>query len=209
MSDIEESFSLSTDTLIKMVDKYEAPLFLYDGDKIKSQFLKLTDAVKIKNLKINYACKALTNPSILKLIKSLGGGLDAVSIGEVLLGLESGFSKEEIMYTPNCVSLEEIEEVRNLGVKVNIDNLELLSLLGEKYPGIELGIRINPHLVAGGNSKIQVGHIDSKFGISIHLIEEAKEVISKHNIRLQGIHMHTGSDILNMEVFLKIRGHII
>src|SRR5690606_26311170 len=62
-------------------------------------------------------------------------------------------------------------------------------------------IRINPHVMAGGNSKISVGHIDSKFGISIHQMPLVHRIIENQKIQVEGIHMHTGSDILDVEVF--------
>ena len=189
-------------SIMDITKEYGLPVYVYDGEKIKEQYHRLYSAIAVKKLTLNYACKALSNPNILKLIQSLGAGLDAVSLEEVKLGLNSGFDPADIMYTPNGVNLAEIEEVIALDVKINIDNLEMLEVLGSKYPGIALGIRINPHLVAGGNAKIQVGHIDSKFGISIHLMHRAKEIIKRYRIQLQGIHMHTGSDILDIEVFL-------
>jgi diaminopimelate decarboxylase len=62
---------------------------------------------------------------------------------------------------------EEIEEV-SYGVQINIDNLSILEQFGTKYPNVPVCIRINPHVMAGGNANISVGHIDSKFGISVH-----------------------------------------
>ena len=76
-------------------------------------------------------------------------------------------SLKKIIYTPNGVSIEEIKEVSKMGVKINIDNLNTLEQFGNIHPDIPVCIRINPHVMAGGNSKISVGHIDSKFGISI------------------------------------------
>src|SRR5690606_12247654 len=64
-------------------------------------------------------------------------------------------------------------------------------------------IRINPHIMAGGNAKISVGHIQSKFGISIQHLPEILEVIKKHEIKVVGLHIHTGSDILDAEIFLR------
>src|SRR5690606_32041017 len=105
----------------------------------------------------------LTNISVLKLLKKKGSGLDTVSIQEVLLGLEAGFSPDDIMFTPNGVSLEEIEEAVQLGVHINIDNLSILEQFGAKHPTIPVCIRINPHVMARGNGKILMGHNESKF----------------------------------------------
>jgi diaminopimelate decarboxylase len=146
--------------------------------------------------------KALSNVSILKLMRKLGAGLDTVSIQEVKLGLHAGFAPEQIIFTPNGVSMEEIEEAASLGVQLNIDNLSILEQFGSKHPQVPVCIRINLHVMAGGNSNISVGHIDSKFGISIHQIPHILRIVENTKMHINGIHMHTGSDILDIDVFL-------
>ena len=189
--------------LIKIAAEFESPVYVYDAEKIVSQYHRLTNAFgKIKQLRINYAVKALSNISILKLFKSLGSGLDTVSIQEVRLGLKAGFDPSMIIYTPNGVSLEEIEDASKLGVQINIDNLSILEQFGTRHPKVPVCIRINPHVMAGGNSNISVGHIDSKFGISIHQIPHLLRIVENTGMNINGIHMHTGSDILDIEVFL-------
>ncbi len=189
--------------LLNITREYGDPLYVYDADKIRSQFNRLTQAFSgVSSLKLNYAAKALTNISILRLMNSLGSGLDTVSIQEVRLGIMAGFKPEDIIYTPNGVSLEEIEEAAALGVQINIDNLSVLEQFGHKHPDIPVCIRINPHVMAGGNNNISVGHIDSKFGISIHQIPHLLRIVELTKMRINGIHMHTGSDILDIEVFL-------
>ncbi len=189
--------------LAAIANKHEGPLYVYDGEKIKKQYNRLTTAFnKVEKLRINYACKALSNLSILSLLRSLGSGLDTVSIQEVQLGINSGFDPKDIIFTPNGVSMEEIEKVAALGVKINIDNLSILEQFGTKHPNIPVCIRINPHVMAGGNSNISVGHIDSKFGISIHQIPHVMRIVENTQMKINGVHMHTGSDILDIEVFL-------
>lgn len=189
--------------LLNIAEEYGDPVYVYDAEKIISQFKRLTNAFnKVKKLKLNYAAKALSNLTILRLMNSMGSGLDTVSIQEVKLGLLAGFKPEAIIYTPNGVSLEEIEEAAALGVRINIDNLSILEQFGSKHPDIPVCIRINPHVMAGGNSKISVGHIDSKFGISIHQIPHLLRIVDLTKMTINGIHMHTGSDILDIDVFL-------
>lgn len=195
--------TMETTTLLSIAEEYGSPVYVYDAQKIISQYERLTSAFKkVKHLRINYAVKALSNISVLKLFKQLGGGLDTVSIQEVQLGLLAGFSPKQIIYTPNGVSLEEIEEVAQLGVQINIDNLSILEQFGTKHPNIPVCVRINPHVMAGGNSNISVGHIDSKFGISIHQIPLILRIVENTKMHINGIHMHTGSDILDIDVFL-------
>ncbi len=190
--------------LLALASTYGSPLYVYDTDKIESQYNRLTDAFStVKNLKLNYAVKALSNINILKFFKNIGAGLDTVSIQEVQLGLTTGIDPKKIIFTPNGVSLIEIEKVAKLGVQINIDNLSILELFGQKHPEIPVCIRINPHIMAGGNSKISVGHIDSKFGISIHQVPHIKRVVENTGMNINGIHMHTGSDILDIDTFLR------
>ncbi len=190
-------------TLLEIAKEYGSPVYVYDAHKMEAQYNRLTAAFSnVSKLKINYAAKALTNISVLKFINKLGAGLDTVSIQEVRLGLHAGFKPESIIYTPNGVSLEEIEEVAKLGVQINIDNLSILEQFGTKHPNTPVCIRINPHIMAGGNTNISVGHIDSKFGISIHQTPLLLRIVKNTKMTINGIHMHTGSDILDIDVFL-------
>ena len=190
-------------TLLQIAKDFGSPVYVYDAEKIKIQYKRLTSAFsKVKQLKLNYAVKALSNISVLKLFNQLGSGLDTVSIQEVQLGLKAGFKPEQIIFTPNGVSLAEIQKAAKLGVQINIDNLSVLEQFGTKHPKVPVCIRINPHVMAGGNTNISVGHIDSKFGISIHQIPHLLRIVENTKMNINGIHMHTGSDILDIDVFL-------
>ncbi len=194
---------MKTSDLLYLADNFATPLYVYDANKIQFQYNKLKNAFsKIEYLRINYAVKALSNIAVLQFFKKMGANIDTVSIQEVLLGLHAGFEPHEIIFTPNGVSLEEIEEVALMGVQINIDNLSILEQFGTKHPSIPVCIRINPHVMAGGNQNISVGHIDSKFGISIYQIPHVLRIVENTKMTINGIHMHTGSDILDIEVFL-------
>ena len=189
--------------LLEIVNTHGAPVYVYDADVIMKQYKRLTGAFdSVKKLRINYAAKALTNLSILRLMNKMGTGLDTVSIQEVKLGLKAGFKPERIIFTPNGVSLEELEAAAALGVQINIDNLSILEQFGSKHPNVPVCIRINPHVMAGGNTNISVGHIDSKFGISIHQIPHLLRIVELTKMNINGIHMHTGSDILDIDVVI-------
>ncbi|MEZ7992577.1 MAG: diaminopimelate decarboxylase [Flavobacteriaceae bacterium] len=195
---------MDREKLLQLAEKYDSPLYVYDTAIITSQYKRIMDAFKsVQNIQLNYAVKALSNINILKYFKKLEAGLDTVSIQEVKLGLTAGVSPGKIIYTPNGVSLKEIENVAKKGVQINIDNLSILELFGQKHPEIPVCIRINPHVMAGGNSKISVGHIDSKFGISVHQVPHIKRVVKNTGMNINGIHMHTGSDILDIDTFLR------
>ncbi|HEA30298.1 MAG TPA: diaminopimelate decarboxylase, partial [Leeuwenhoekiella sp.] len=189
--------------LLAIAKEFDSPVYVYDAQQIKTQYNRLKNAFKkVENLRINYAVKALSNIAILQLLHEQGAGLDTVSAQEVRLGLAAGVPPEKIIFTPNGVSLAEIEQVAKLGVQINIDNLSILEQFGTKHPKTPVCIRINPHVMAGGNANISVGHIDSKFGISIHQMPLLLRIVENTGMHINGIHMHTGSDILDIEVFL-------
>ncbi len=190
--------------IASLADQFGTPLYIYDGEKITQQIKTLQEAFSAVPLKIKYATKALSNINILKLIRKAGAGVDAVSIEEVKLCMLAGYSAQEIMYTPSGVGFEEIQEAVELGIMINLDSLPLMEQFGAVYGNsIPACIRINPHIMAGGNIKISVGHKESKFGISIEQLPEILEVVKKYRLNIAGLHIHTGSDILDAEVFLK------
>ncbi len=187
----------------KLIEKYEAPLYVYDSRVIVDRYNDFCKAFDVQKLKVHYACKALSNVSVLKLFKSLGAGLDCVSIQEIKLGLAAGFDPADILFTPNNISEKEYDEAVALGVRINVDNIDILEHFGALFPHVPVCIRINPHMMAGGNRKISVGHIGSKFGISIHQVPLVERIVKSFNIKVNGIHVHSGSDILDSEIFIK------
>lgn len=189
--------------LMMMAKEFGTPLYVYNTESIQTQYQKLKQGFK-KHTRFFYACKALSNINILKYIHQLGAGLDCVSINEVQLGIKAGFEPQNILFTPNCIDLAEIEAAMAFGVHINIDNISILEQFGNKYAGsYPVFIRINPHIFAGGNYKISTGHIDSKFGISIHQMRHIERIINSTGIRVEGLHMHTGSEIKDVEVFVQ------
>ncbi|MCP9235044.1 diaminopimelate decarboxylase [Lewinella sp. JB7] len=204
MQFVNDRYQIGGVDALRIVEQYGAPVYVYDADRMKRQYTRICDAFSgVPRLRINYACKALTNLNVLRLFRQLGSGLDTVSMQELDLGLMAGFDPHDILFTPNCVSLEEVNEAVSKGVRINIDNISILEQFGDQHRGVPVCIRLNPHIMAGGNSKISVGHIDSKFGISIHQVPHVLKVISALDLKVEGLHMHTGSDILDAQVFLQ------
>lgn len=195
---------LTNEQLISVANEFGTPTYVYHAEKIAEQYSKLKNAFRKCDAKFFYASKALTNINVLKFAKSIGLSLDCVSIHEVKLGLMAGFAKEDILYTPNCVDFSEIIAATELGVYINIDNISILEQFGNKFgSSYPICIRLNPHIMAGGNFKISTGHVDSKFGISIHQVRHINRIVKTFNIHVHGIHMHTGSEIKDVNVFLE------
>ncbi len=194
---------MTNQDLLNIAQEFGTPVYVYDAESIENQYEKLKTSFS-EQTKFFYACKSLTNINILKYVEKLGANLDCVSINEVKLGLRAGFSSERILFTPNCVDLAEIEEAMSYKVHINIDNISILEQFGNKFgDSYPIFIRINPHIFAGGNYKISTGHIDSKFGISIHQLRHIERVMKTTGVNVEGLHMHTGSEIKDPEVFLQ------
>ncbi|TNE29027.1 MAG: diaminopimelate decarboxylase [Bacteroidetes bacterium] len=199
----QTSIVWSSENAEALVTEFGSPLFVYDTVVIERQYKRLRQAFNRCATRIHFAGKSLSNVNIWKFIQQLGAGFDAVSIEEVKLALHAGFDPREILFTPNSVGLAEYEEAIRLGVHINVDNLSILEELGAIYGDrVPIGIRINPHILAGGNHKISTGHIDSKFGISVHQMRHLHRIVDHYGLRIDGLHMHTGSEILDVQVFL-------
>ncbi len=195
---------LSNEQLIAATKQFGTPLYVYHAEKIKEQYEKLTTAFSVLDTKFFYASKALTNINILRYIKSIGCNADCSSINEVKLALHAGFPPERILYTSNGIGFDEIEEAVAAGVHINIDSLSNLEKFGKRYGHTyPVGIRIRPNIMAGGNLKISTGHDGSKFGIPVNQLAEIEKVVKENDLFIRTLHIHTGSDIKDADVFVK------
>ncbi len=198
------SDQLNHQQLRQIAGKFGTPVYIYNADKIEIQYNRLTRAFESGNVKFFYACKALTNINILKYINFLGCNVDCSSVNEVRLALYAGVEPSRVLYTSNGISFGEIEEAASLGVIINIDSLSNLEKFGKKYGGsYPVGIRLRPNIMAGGNLKISTGHDKSKFGIPVDDIDKIKVIIDTYQMVINNLHIHTGSDIRDPDVFLK------
>lgn len=195
---------LSNQQLADIANEFGTPVYVYHAEKIAEQYSKLKSAFAGQDVVFYYASKALTNVNILRYIKSIGANVDCSSINEVKLALYAGFQPSQVLYTSNGIAFSEIIEAKELGVLINIDSLTNLEKFGEKYGhSYPVGIRLRPNILAGGNLKISTGHDKSKFGISVDDIEEVVLLVQKHNMHIRGLHIHTGSEIKDVAVFIK------
>ena len=196
--------SLSKEQLVAAAKEFGTPLYVYDADNITTQYQKLTSAFAKTDTKFFYACKALTNVNILKHIKSIGCNVDCSSINEVKLALLAGFEPANVLYTSNGIHFSEIEEAQSLGVNINIDSLSNLEKFGTKFGhSYPVGIRLRPNILAGGNIKISTGHDKSKFGIPVDQMDKIIALVNQYDLFIQNLHIHTGSDIKDVDVFVK------
>lgn len=199
-----QRYTIQDVDVLAIADEFGLPVYVYDADKIIEKIGLLRSSFSGVNLKIKYAAKALTNVSILKLMRQQGVEMDSVSVNEARMGMLAGFEPGQIMFTPSGVSFEEIREAVDMGLQLNVDSLSLLEWVGQTYGSrVAISIRINPHISEGGNIKISTGHADSKFGISILQRPDILAIVKKYQIPVAGLHIHTGSDFKNANAFLK------
>ena len=195
--------NLSKEQLLHAANEFGTPLYVYHAEKIKEQYEKLTTAFSVLDTKFFYASKALTNINILRYVKNMGCEVDCSSINEVKLALHAGFEPQQILYTSNGIAFSEIEEAVETGVHINIDSLSNLEKFGKKFGhSYPVGIRIRPNIMAGGNLKISTGHDTSKFGIPVDQLDTIKDVVKATDLFIRTLHIHTGSDIKDVEVFV-------
>ena len=195
---------LTGEDLLRAAHQFGTPLYVYHAEKIREQFEKLTRGFSILDTRIFYASKALTNINVLRYIREIGCNVDCSSINEVKLALYAGFPPENILYTSNGIAFGEIEEAVSAGVHVNIDSLSNLEKFGKKYGHhYPVGIRIRPNIMAGGNLKISTGHDTSKFGIPVQQLGEIEKLVQETNLHIRTLHIHTGSDIKDPDVFVQ------
>ena len=186
-----------------LVNGFGSPLYVYEEETIRTRARELLSAITYKNTQIKYACKANTNIQIMKILREEGLGIDAVSPGEVYAALEAGFPSSEILFTANNVSWDEIEYAVSKDVMVNIDSLAYLRQFGERYPGKDICVRINPNVGAGHHNHVITGGPESKFGIHYGQIQIIKAIAQNYGLNIRGIHQHIGSGILDPDMFIK------
>lgn len=196
--------SLTGEQLLHAAREFGTPLYVYHAERIKKQFETISSAFSGMDARFFYASKALTNLNILRYIRDMGCNIDCSSINEVKLAVHAGFPTDRILYTSNGISFEEICEAAESGVHINIDSLVNLEKFGKKFgSGYPVGVRIRPNIMAGGNLKISTGHEGSKFGIPVHQLDKIEAIIAQTGLQIRALHIHTGSDIQEAEVFIK------
>ncbi len=182
-----------------IVQEYGSPLYVYDANCVRDNYLRIVSSFKNIVHKIHYAMKANENVALLYVLKDLGCGIDAVSPYEIDRALNIGFDPSDIVFTPSCTSVNEIVYGLELGVHVHIGALEYFPMLEEHLKGKKIGLRLNPAISIEGNQKIATGHLGSKFGIPVNYLNKVLEYKDKYGFDVIGLHIHTGSNIHDVE----------
>ncbi len=187
----------------ELANKFGTPLYVYEEDTIRQKFRVLKENIAYPKLRIHYACKANTNLTIMKILREEGACIDAVSPGEVYAALKAGFKPEQILFTGNSVSDDELKFLIQNKILVNVDSINQLERYGQLNPHSNVSVRINPDVGSGFHDHCITGGPDSKFGIYFDKVDLIKKTAGKYGLNIVGIHTHIGSGILDIKVFIK------
>ena len=196
--------------LLRSFKNIQTPFYYYDLDLLRNTLKTLSKELDTKSFKVHYAIKANANNIILEIIKNHGLGIDAVSGNEIKKSLEIGYSNKDIVFAGvgktdvdinyainneiacfNCESLEELEVINTLSLKLNKTS--------------NVSLRLNPNIVSDTHKKITTGTEKNKFGIDINDLHNVLiKMNDLSNLKLSGIHFHLGSQIGNINVFKKL-----
>lgn len=205
---MSKEIPLSNEKLNYLVNKYKTPLQLYDANGIIKNTKKLIDTFKIQfnEFKQFFAVKALPNPSILKLLINLGCGLDCSSVSELYIAQKLGVDGSNIIYTSNYTSDEDLKIAIDQNVIINLDDISLIKSLIKinKKCTETICFRLNPGIGnTGSNTKSNIlGGPDAKFGIPPSQIIEAYKIAKDNGCKKFGIHMMTGSCVMNNDYWI-------
>ncbi len=183
-----------------LIKEFGSPLYVYSENILRERCKDLKNLSKSKQVHIDYSAKANTNIELLKIIRSEGLCVDAMSPGELMINQKAGFTSDEILYVCNNVSFEELANAVQNNVLTSVDSLSQLETLGkvmQKNQGYkhssEAVIRINPGKGAGHHQKVVTAGKETKFGINPEDMPKVYEILEKYSMKLVGINQHIGS----------------
>lgn len=194
---------------VELTEKYGTPLYVYNENILRSRCRDLKGLISYSNFTVNYSPKANGNLEILKIVRSEGLNVDAMSPGEIYVNMMAGYKPEEILFISNNVSEDEFRYAINAGVKISVDSVSQLEMVGRLNPGGRVAFRINPGFGAGHHEKVTTAGQNTKFGIEMSLIPEVKKIIKKYNLKLIGINQHIGSLFMEGQAYLQSTGNIL
>lgn len=194
---------------IELSEKYDTPLYVYNENILRNRCRDLKGLISYSNFTVNYSLKANSNLELIKIVRSEGLRVDAMSPGEIYLNILAGYKPEEILYISNNVNEDEFNYAIKAGVNISVDSVSQLELFGRINPGGRVAFRLNPGVGAGHHEKVTTAGQKTKFGIEMSFIPEVKKILKKYNLKLIGINQHIGSLFMDSEAYLESSGNIL
>lgn len=195
--------------LVELANKYGTPLYVYDEATIRSMTNSYKDAFKsYPKMRMMFAAKAFMTKAICRIMQQEGFGLDLCSGGEIYTAKSAGFDMSKTLFNGNNKSYDELNMALEFGVgTISVDNFFELALLNNiaesQNKKVRILLRITPGIECHTHEYIQTGHLDSKFGFDLTVIDEAIDLILDEykNLNLVGLHAHIGSQIFEKKVY--------
>lgn len=178
--------------VFELAKQFGTPTYVYDASMIRQRIADL-DAFD----HVRFAQKACSNLAVLDLVRRNGGVVDAVSAGEIRRAIAAGYSTQgdppPIVYTADIFDHEALELVVEHGLHVNVGSPDMIDQLGERAPGSNITIRLNPGFGHGHSQKTNTGGPQSKHGVWHEQLADCLQRADRNNIAITGLHMHIGS----------------
>jgi len=193
---------------LELADIYGTPLYVYDEQAIRTRYRKLVASFSkhYKNFKCYYAVKANNNLAIIKILREEGAGLDCSCPAEIFLGKKAGFPNDKLLYSGVYLRDDEIEYGINADVPINLEDVSQIDRLVKKckqlnkFPEL-ISFRINPGMGKGNVEGNVFGGKDAKFGVIEDQAVNAYRKAQDAGFMRFGIHMMTGSCVLEADYF--------
>lgn len=190
---------------VEKFQQIQTPFYFYDKALLQRTLDSInTELSKYPDFRVHYAVKANVDLTLLGLVKDSGLGCDCVSGGEIRTCLQAGFDPSKIVYAGVGKADWEIRLALESGIACfnveSVPELEVIDSLAREYGKVaQVAIRVNPNVDAHTHKNITTGLPESKFGIPLEMLDEVVAVIpSLHNVSLQGLHFHIGSQLLDL-----------
>ncbi|HMK83072.1 MAG TPA: diaminopimelate decarboxylase [Candidatus Bathyarchaeia archaeon] len=202
----EDQLRIGKREIIELASSYGTPTYITDEQRVRRNCRRLIAAFgkNYQKFRLNYAVKANNNLAILNIVRQEGAGADCSCIEEIALARLAGFRGEQLLYSSNYNSDHELAQGIESAAAINLDDAALLPRLLEHGKPETLSFRVNPGMGKGQYPGLVFGGENTKFGVGESEIVQAYTRAKESGIRKFGIHMMTGSNVLNLDYFVSV-----
>ena len=191
------------------------PAYVYSAQAIRAAYRELDAALAPGPHAIHYALKANSNLGIVRLLRELGAGADANSVGEIEVALRAGFTPSQIIFTGVGKRPDELVRAVTLGIRaINAESAGELDRIGTiaraHGTSARVALRVNPDIDAGSHPHISTGRRINKFGVPIEQARSIyRDVARQPGLVPVGVHVHVGSQITTLEPLTRAAATVV
>lgn len=180
------------------------PLYVFERQKVEARYMDFFEAIAHRPLEVLYSVKAHASVYLLRVLREVGAGVDACSLGDLVFAAAAGFPSEKISFAGFSLSQAELDRVLATNAFIVADSMDQVERIGRSRRRSELALRINCGITAGFHPHVQFSAVDSKFGIHIGSVSDAQALAERFDLQVVGLHSHVGSDLLEVEPHLRL-----